>query len=130
MLCPKCKKTTLTKIPLLEKSWSCARCGYRSEFFNQKIEEAVLDSLKEIPKGKVTTYKALAERFGIHQRAVAKIMARNKRPEFYPCYKVVESSGRIGGYSGGKSRKMQLLRRDGIAVEKGKIDLTKHLYVF
>ncbi len=89
-----------------------------------------MDSLKEIPKGKVTTYKALAERFGIHQRTVARIMARNKRPEFYPCYKVVESNGRIGGYSGGKSRKIALLRMDGIVVNKGKIDINRHLYVF
>jgi|SRR3989344_2807930 len=130
MLCPKCKKSTLTKIPLLEKAWSCMVCGYQSSFYHETINQALLTSLKEIPKGKVTTYKVLADKFGLHHRAVARILASNKLPNIFPCYKVVNSDGSVGGYIGGKSRKTALLHKDGIVVKNNKIDLTDYLYVF
>jgi methylated-DNA-[protein]-cysteine S-methyltransferase len=55
--------------------------------------------LKKIPKGKTTTYKALANKFKSHPRAVAKILSTNK-DKSVPCYKVIRSDGKIGGYNG------------------------------
>ncbi|HLD38965.1 MAG TPA: MGMT family protein, partial [archaeon] len=63
-------------------------------------------------------------------RAIGQIMRTNPRPDLYPCYKVVRSDGSIGGYAGcikgGKiSKKVALLKKDGIKIEKGKIDLRR-----
>ncbi len=63
------------------------------------MKQKVLQYLQTIPQGKVTTYKNIAEKFGIHHRAVASIMRYNREPELYPCYKVIASSGKISGYN-------------------------------
>ena len=57
---------------------------------SQKLE--VLKFLQSIPKGKVTTYKALAQRFDTHPRAIAVYMRTNKELDTYPCYKVVANN--------------------------------------
>jgi len=95
--------------------------------------EDVLRLLRRIPRGKVTTYKALAEASGSRGfRAVGQIMRRNPRPDLYPCYKVVRSDGSLGGYGGTDPamlrKKMRLLERDGVRVINGKVDLRKHLF--
>ena len=79
--------------------------------------------LKKIPKGKVVTYKELARVCRTSPRAVGRIMAANLDPIGFPCYKVVSSSGDLGGYSGpgGLKRKRQLLEWDGIRFENGRI---------
>ena len=95
----------------------------------------VLRMLRKIPKGKVTTYGALAKACRTSPRAVGQIMRHNEHPEIYSCYKVVSSSGKIHGYSGclsGKNpaRKTSFLKKDGIAIEKVKIDLQKYGHKF
>lgn len=57
---------------------------------SQKIQ--VLSFLQTLPKNRVTTYKALAEKFGTHPRAIATYMRTNKELDIYPCYKVVASN--------------------------------------
>jgi alkylated DNA nucleotide flippase Atl1 len=46
----------------------------------------------------------------------------------------VKSDGSVGGYSGSDpkniEKKVELLRKDGIEVKNGKIDLKKHLHRF
>jgi len=95
--------------------------------------EQVLRLLRKVPRGKVTTYKALANASGSKgYRAVGQIMRRNSRPDLYPCYKVVKSDGSIGGYSGMQTKmlrkKVALLESDGIKVVRGKVNLRKHLF--
>ncbi len=82
-----------------------------------------LHLLKQIPKGKVTTYKILAEKCGVHPRAIASVLKQNKHPEKYPCYKVISHSGKLGGYSlfDGLKTKIELLESDGIVIKDGKI---------
>ncbi len=94
-------------------------------------ERALQSLLRKIPKGKVTTYKILAEKLGVHQRAVAAMLKKNN-PKAAPCYKVILNSGKVGGYSGagGVKGKIKLLRADGIEIEKGEIDLEKFLHKF
>lgn len=52
--------------------------------------------LRKIPKGKVVSYKTMAEYFSTSPRAIGKIMNCNNDPETFPCYKVVRSDGQIG----------------------------------
>jgi methylated-DNA-[protein]-cysteine S-methyltransferase len=95
----------------------------------------ILSLLLKVPKGKVTTYGAIAKQAKTSPRAVGQVMRNNKQPEKYPCYKVIMSSGKIGGYNGklsGKEirRKIALLKKDGIAIRNNKIDLKKYLHRF
>ncbi|MDD3120178.1 MAG: MGMT family protein [Candidatus Gracilibacteria bacterium] len=79
--------------------------------------------LTNIPKGKITTYKILADKFKIHPRAVARILSQNHEPDVFPCYKVVHHDGKLGGYTHelGIEEKIRRLEKDGIKVVNGKI---------
>lgn len=95
----------------------------------------ILKTLAKVPRGKVTTYGALAKKCGSSARAVGQVMRNNPRPDIYPCYKVVRSDGSIGGYDGcikGKkvSKKTGLLIKDGIKIIDRRIDLKKYLHRF
>ena len=63
---------------------------------NFLMPHPILLHLLTIPKGKVTTYKALGQKFAMHPRAVARVLAGNREQDLYPCYKVVHSDGKIG----------------------------------
>lgn len=94
-----------------------------------QISQHILEALQKIPKGRVTTYKLLAEKFGVHPRKVAAVMKYNKYPDIYPCYKVISHSGKLSGYSGedGVAGKVRRLKNDGIEITEGCID-TKYYY--
>ena len=81
----------------------------------------IYEFLLTIPKGKVITYKALSKKFSLHPRTIAKILSKNKYPDKYPCYKVVYSSGHVGGYILGVEEKIKRLEREGIKVKNYKI---------
>ena len=78
--------------------------------------------LQTIPKGKVVTYKFLAEKFKIHPRYVGKILNQNQLPDVYPCYKVIKSDRTLGGYNGGVEIKIKRLAIDGIYIRENKIE--------
>lgn len=90
--------------------------------------------LKRIPRGKVATYGALAKACNTSPRAVGALMRSNRHPETYPCYKIVKSTGDVGGYCGSAQKDMEkkisLLKKDGIAITNGKIDLRKYGHAF
>ncbi len=77
--------------------------------------------LKQIPKGKVTTYKEIAIVLGTSARAAGRMLHANKDPDRYPCYKVVRSDGRLGGYNMGAGEKRRRLANDGVMIKNGKI---------
>ena len=92
--------------------------------------EKVYRLVKKIPRGRVSTYKAISEATGIHPRAVGMILHINKDPVEIPCYKIIRSDGTLGGYSKGIKKKAELLKKDGIKIKNGKVDLKKYLYRF
>ncbi len=130
-ICPSCKKDSLIYVPWLGQMWKCGKCEYQGPVVIEMAERGLQTLLRKIPKGKVTTYKILAEKLGVHQRAIAAMLRKNN-PKAAPCYKVVLDSGKVGGYSGvgGVKGKIRLLRQDGVEVEKGKIDLGSFLFEF
>lgn len=93
--------------------------------FNEKIYAL----LKKVPKGKVTTYKALAEKLGTKAyRAVGQAMRCNPYAPNVPCHRVVKSNGSIGGFMGSKNpnskgvrKKIRILRKEGINIKGNKI---------
>ena len=76
------------------------------------IKQKIKSYLKTLKKGEVTTYNFLAEKFNSHPRAIAQILKSNK-DKSVPCYKVICSNGKLGGYNGllGKSKE-ELLREE------------------
>jgi O-6-methylguanine DNA methyltransferase len=88
--------------------------------------------LKTVPKGKVVTYATLAHALGCRAyRVVGSAMRKNPDVDSAPCYKVVNSNGRVGAYSYlGTDEKIRRLKADGIEVKNGKIDLNKYGYEF
>jgi methylated-DNA-[protein]-cysteine S-methyltransferase len=96
------------------------------------FQQKVLDLVKKIPKGKVTTYKEIGralKRKGQVYRAVGRALHDNKLPVVIPCHRVVSSDGSIGGYSRGIRKKIFLLKKEGIIVRQNKVvDFRKRLY--
>jgi len=86
--------------------------------------------LQKIPKGKVITYKELAKATKTHPRAVGQLMKNNQHTVLFPCYKVILSSGKVGGYSAkdGRKRKIKLLEKDGINVKNGWVNLKECMF--
>lgn len=82
-----------------------------------------LASLLKIPKGYITTYRELAIALGdiIASRAIGYIMKKNPYPNKFPCYKVISSSGSLGGYSLGIQEKIRRLEKEGIKVQGTKV---------
>jgi len=97
-----------------------------------QFSERVLKFTSKIPRGKVTTYSEIARALGKPNasRAVGNALARNEKPDIIPCYRVVCSDGSVGGYSSGAEEKICRLRKDGIEIKKGKIDLKKYFHSF
>lgn len=89
-----------------------------------------------IPKGKVTTYAELARALGKPdaQRAVGQALKRNENAPAIPCHRVVRSDGNLGGYSGREEKmirkKLMLLKKEGIEIKKGKIELERFMHRF
>lgn len=91
--------------------------------FMKNLDLEILEYIQTIPKWKVTTYKLLADRFGVHPRKIASVMRYNKHPDVYPCYKVISHSRELGGYSGydGISSKIKMLKSDWVKIVDGKV---------
>lgn len=95
--------------------------------------ERVYEELKKVPKGKVTTYKLLAEKLGTKAyRAVGSALKNNPYAPEVPCHRVVKSNGKIGGFMGKMSgeevaKKIVMLRNEGVEILGGKVDLEKFL---
>ena len=86
-----------------------------------QFNEKVLKLTKRIPKGRVTTYKIIAEKLNTHAyRAVGTALHNNKRPIIIPCHRVVNSDGFIGGYAKGINKKIKLLKKEGIKIKSKK----------
>jgi len=89
-------------------------------------KEAVYGTVRRIPRGKVSTYGAVARAVGVPNaaRAIGSIMRANPNPPIIPCHRVVYWDGRLGGF-GGKSwvpKKARMLRSEGIRIAHGRIE--------
>ncbi len=91
----------------------------------KELSKKLLEYLKKVPKGKVTTYKHLAIRFKTHPRAVGSILRSNPTLIEVPCHRVVHSNGDIGGYKRGIEKKIALLKKEGVEIKRKKVRLEK-----
>jgi len=92
--------------------------------FKNKVYKIV----ETIPKGKVSTYKQIAQKIGIKgYRAIGQALKNNPCSPKIPCHRVVKSNGEIGGFFGKIDgaeikRKINLLKNEGIKITRGKIE--------
>lgn len=96
-----------------------------------EFKEKVLSLVKQIPKGKVTTYKALAKflRKPKAQRAVGNALNKNPKLIKIPCHRVVRSDGQVGGYKLGQRKKIELLEKEGVIIKNKKVqELDRYLF--
>ncbi len=89
------------------KEFTCASAFIEGTGFERKVWEVI----REIPFGETRTYKWVAEKIGEPHafRAVGNALGKNPLPIIFPCHRVIESNGSIGGYSSGIRIKQRLL---------------------
>ena len=97
----------------------------------KSFHERCYSALRRVPRGKVTTYKALAHAMKSKAyRAVGTAMKKNPYSPKIPCHRVVKSDGEVGSFASGTKKKIAMLKKEGVEIKKGKIDLKKYLYKF
>src|SRR5690606_35255580 len=82
-----------------------------------------------IPKGKVATYKQIAQLAGNRKasRAVGTAMRKNPDMTVVPCHRVVGSDGKMHGYSAKKGipSKVAMLKKEGVIFRADRVDLER-----
>lgn len=116
-----------TKIfELIDNSYQLS-IGNKCGMTGKRLAKKVYEYLMTIPKGKVVTYKQVAESLGNKglARVVGNILHKNPDGDKYPCYKVLNSKGELAEafVFGGKEIQKERLEKDGIKVTNGKVDL-------
>jgi len=78
--------------------------------FQLKVWQALLS----IPDGQLCSYSQLAKRIdhATAQRAVGSAIGQNPIAVIIPCHRVIQTSGELGGYRWGLSRKINLLEHE------------------
>lgn len=88
--------------------------------FNEKVWTLTT----RIPEGKVATYGQIAKKLRSNgARAVGNALNRNPYAPQVPCHRVVGSDGRLTGFAGGLPKKQRMLKREGVAFKKDKVDV-------
>ncbi|MCK4589683.1 MAG: MGMT family protein [Nanoarchaeota archaeon] len=91
-----------------------------------EFEKKVYSICKRVPKGKVTTYKAIAKKLKCKgYQAVGNALNKN-RDKKVPCHRVVKSSGEVGGFARGTKKKIEMLKKEGVGIKDGEV-LKKYL---
>lgn len=98
--------------------------------------EKVYAATSLIPKGKVSTYKMIAQIAGINPpaggpRIVGFALHANSNPSKIPCHRVVGSNGKLTGYAmGGVKKKKEILEKEGVEfLDNDTVNLKKSLFV-
>lgn len=91
--------------------------------FITPFRHRVLLKLCEVPCGKVTTYKAIANQLNCGScQAIGQALKNNPYAPLVPCHRVIQSDFSIGGFHGQTSgmyirKKIKLLHNEGIQFE-------------
>ena len=93
----------------------------------------VYEKTKEIPPGKVTTYKELAH--ALHTkayRAVGNALRTNPDAPATTCHRVIKTDRTLGGYQGKtkNNKKQHLLAKEGITFDEDGRVAKKHLHTY
>ena len=91
-----------------------------------QFERDVLVVAYRIPKGKVSTYKRVAEKIGRPKsyRAVANALHKNPLWPVVPCHRVVCSDGSFGGPKKAAEDRRKSVAKEGVPIKNGKVKLS------
>jgi methylated-DNA-[protein]-cysteine S-methyltransferase len=94
-----------------------------------QFERDVLVATFRIPKGKVCTYKGIAEKIGRPKayRAVANALHKNPLWPVVPCHRVVCSDGSFGGQEKAAAERRKSVKEEGVPIKKGKVKMAKEI---
>lgn len=91
------------------------------------FQKKVLTALCQVPRGRYTTYAAIARHLSSSPRAVGNAMRNNPFAPQVPCHRVLASGGGLGGFMGSWGRngeaglnddkKRRLLREEGVSFD-------------
>jgi methylated-DNA-[protein]-cysteine S-methyltransferase len=92
-----------------------------------KFEKEVLVTTFKIPRGKISTYKRIAEKVGKPRayRAVANALHKNPLHPVVPCHRVVRSDGGFGGEKRAADSRRKLVEKEDVPIENGKVKLSE-----
>jgi methylated-DNA-[protein]-cysteine S-methyltransferase len=98
-------------VPFSEKILDMLVCG--------EFQRRVLSQVMRIPRGRVSTYRRIAEKSRASRgaRAVGNALAMNPYPLIIPCHRVIRSDGSLGGFGGGLKMKQDLLDMEGVTFD-------------
>lgn len=93
-------------------------------------EQAILAVVARIPRGRVTTYGAVAARAGLPRRArlVGRVLAALPKGSEVPWHRVIAAGGRIAFPAGTPAHALQRRRlsREGVDTSDGRVDLGRY----
>ncbi len=100
-------------------------------FLNNKtdFEREILLATFKIPKGKISTYKRVAEKVGRPRayRAAGNALHKNPLAPIVPCHRVVRSDGGFGGDKKGAELRRKLLEKEGIPIVYGRVKISEDI---
>lgn len=93
--------------------------------------ERIYAVVSQIPKGKVMTYKQVAEIADVsNPRIVGFAMHGNKDFKKVPCHRVISANGTLQGYALGLQSKKEKLIKEGVQfISSDTVDLTKSQFI-
>ncbi len=97
-----------------------------SGVLNDELIYEILSAVEEIPEGKVASYGQIARLIGREKnsRLVGKVLSMAEYYGKYPCYRVVNSAGRLAP---GFDEQRSLLENEGVEFkENGCVDMKKY----
>jgi methylated-DNA-[protein]-cysteine S-methyltransferase len=103
---------------------------------DRPFQKRVYEAVSEVPRGRVTTYKALAAAIGCGSaQAVGQALRRNPHAPEVPCHRVITSALTLGGFYGETSgdavaRKLAMLEGEGVHFADGRLMDPKQCFVF
>jgi methylated-DNA-[protein]-cysteine S-methyltransferase len=94
--------------------------------------QQVYNLTRLVPRGKITTYKLIAQALNNKgaARAVGNALNKNPYAPQVPCHRVIRASGEVGGFASGQAKKIAILKKEDIIINKRRIDLKKYLHDF
>jgi methylated-DNA-[protein]-cysteine S-methyltransferase len=95
-----------------------------------EFQQEVLCAEYGIPRGKVSTYKRIANHLNRLKgaRAIGTALAKNPFLIIVPCHRAIRSDRSLGGYQGGLEMKRNLLEMEGIDFDNTGRVVTKAFY--
>lgn len=97
-------------LSIFQKDWT-SLSEIKLHLLSTPFQLKVWESLLKIPEGKLTSYGSIAEKIGNPKaaRAVGTAIGNNPVAFLIPCHRIIQSSGNIGDYRWGKTRKSAMI---------------------